>query len=1134
MPNLLSYLQTLTRSGLFLLFCVALPLPPIAAAQSAPPALLDTTVLNIASTQAKIAELEAVAGQEGADPKELESYRQTLDLLQQAEKEQQLADTYKQTVDNAQQQLDKLRNSLNQYTRESKPPTLPANLSVDELTRRYSQAQSERQLAQTQLQDLEEQRTTQRLRPEQSGIELADTKRKLEEIENRLNDNTAEILPPYQRQQLLASQLMLKNKINRLEMERLSHAHRMDQLAVQIELAQARLKHTDARVQLLQERVSSLQAEEAQQAQQAAEIAQQQAAGKHGLIQKQANENAVLSQKLAQLAQNAESITLELEKTVSRKESIRQSQERVQQQIRFGGLDERTGRLLQKQRSTLPRPAEIRQAVEQRSAQIAAARLESFQIEDQRSQLQAELRHDQIDVQPPADLSEAEWNAIRNELKQLLENRLLLLDKLKSAYGRYEKALADLNAEQLQLYDRVEQYRILLDRHLLWIPSTTRIGTDTFGDSLAAIGWFFSPGNWMDAGAAIIQGLKMYPYRVILLILIMGLLLHNRSRMYRILDQIAPDVGNVSRDSFQNTVKAFAITLLLALPWPLLMAAAGWWLTKGSSQEFVTAVATGLGRVAVFFFIIQILRYLFIKNGLAEVHFRWNPVCGKMFRRHLHWLVSALVPLAFTVGVFEWTEHETYINSLGRLAFITGLIVIALFFHRMLNPWSGFLAVDENNNPARLNRFWYPAGMLICLGLSILAIEGYYFSALNLERMLFISLFAGILIFLIYQLLVRWLLVAERRLALARAKAKRQAAQEAKVAKEAAEAAGEGMPELADFEAINLATINEQTRRLLRVGAGLLFAAILYLLWEQLTPALSWLNNVMLWQYQSGSGQLIHVSLWEVLLALVAVTLTLIAGRNLPGLLEIALLQPLSLDMGTRYAVSTISRYTIYSVGSLLVLSLIGLRWDDVQWLVAAMGVGLGFGLKEIFANFFSGILILFERPIRIGDTVTIGDISGTVSRIRIRATTITDWDNKELIVPNKNFITDPLINWTLTDPVTRIVIKVGIAYGSDTNRALQIMTEVVERHPEVLKEPRATIFFTGFGDSSLNFDIRVFASDLFKRMPLLHDLHMSLNKALEEGGIEIPFPQRDLHLRSVDPKINLGGNAPPSTERPE
>jgi len=377
--------------------------------------------------------------------------------------------------------------------------------------------------------------------------------------------------------------------------------------------------------------------------------------------------------------------------------------------------------------------------------------------------------------------------------------------------------------------------------------------------------------------------------------------------------------------------------------------------------------------------------------------------------------------------------------------------------------------------------------------------------------------------------------VAERRLALSRARAKRQAVLESRAAKEAAEAAGESLLEQPELEAIELDTINEQTRRLLRLAILLLAGVGIYLIWSQLLPAFGHLDEQVLWEYShevAGKQALVPVSASDLGLALMVILFMLVAGRNLPGLMEISILEPLAVEPGSRYAVTKVSRYLIYTTGVLVTISTIGVSWGDVQWLVAAMGVGLGFGLQEIFANFISGLMILFERPIRIGDTVTVGEISGTVSRIRIRATTITDFDNKELVVPNKSFVTDPLINWTLSDPVTRIVIDVGIAYGSDTEKAHRIMTDLIHDHPEVLDDPNPTVFFVGFGESSLDFQIRVFVRERIKRMPLKHDLHMALDKALREAGIEIPFPQRDLHLRSIDPGVafrggGIGGQEP-------
>jgi potassium efflux system protein len=192
------------------------------------------------------------------------------------------------------------------------------------------------------------------------------------------------------------------------------------------------------------------------------------------------------------------------------------------------------------------------------------------------------------------------------------------------------------------------------------------------------------------------------------------------------------------------------------------------------------------------------------------------------------------------------------------------------------------------------------------------------------------------------------------------------------------------------------------------------------------------------------------------------------------------------------------------------------------------MTVGLGFGLQEIFGNFISGLIILMERPVRIGDTVTVGDITGTVTRIQIRATTIRDWDRKELVVPNKEFITGKLINWSLSDPILRLVIPVGIAYGSDTKLAHETLLKVAAEHPNVLDEPEPKSLFMGFGDSSLMFELRVFIPSVEYYIPVIDEVHTAIDEAFRKAKIEIAFPQRDLHVRSIRDVFTVAdGNTP-------
>jgi potassium efflux system protein len=281
-------------------------------------------------------------------------------------------------------------------------------------------------------------------------------------------------------------------------------------------------------------------------------------------------------------------------------------------------------------------------------------------------------------------------------------------------------------------------------------------------------------------------------------------------------------------------------------------------------------------------------------------------------------------------------------------------------------------------------------------------------------------------------------------------------------------------------------------------------------------PAISVLNTINLWTVAGETpDKPIPITLANVLLAIPILTMMVVAARNLPGLLEIALLQHLPLENAVRYAIATLSRYAILLLGIAMTFNSLGVRWSSIQWLVAALGVGLGFGLQEIFANFVSGLILLFEQPIRVGDVITLGDVTGSVSRIRMRATTITNWDRQELIIPNKDLVTGRLLNWTLTDTTNRLKFTVGVAHGTDTNRACEMLTEICRSHPNVLSDPPPTAFFEGFADSSLTLNVRLFLGNLEQRLQTRHEIISEVDRRFRAAGIEIAFPQRDLRVRA-------------------
>jgi potassium efflux system protein len=315
--------------------------------------------------------------------------------------------------------------------------------------------------------------------------------------------------------------------------------------------------------------------------------------------------------------------------------------------------------------------------------------------------------------------------------------------------------------------------------------------------------------------------------------------------------------------------------------------------------------------------------------------------------------------------------------------------------------------------------------------------------------------------------------------------------------------------------------LDQRSRTLVNIVTLVLGFFFLWAIWAPVLPALKLAGGTPLWTYSTevdGVKQSVPITLAHLVTSLVTVGLTIAAARNLPGVLELLLLNRLPLDAGARYALHTLLRYAITAIGILVTFGALGLRWSSIQWLVAALSVGLGFGLQEIVANFICGLIILFERPFRVGDVVTIGDQTGKVTRIQIRATTVTDWDRRELIVPNKEFITGKLINWSLSDPITRVVVPVGVAYGSDTQATEKLLLKIARENLMVLSQPEPSALFLGFGDNSLNFELRVFVRGMENRIPVAHYLHVAIEREFRKAGINIAFPQRDIHLDATSP----------------
>lgn len=258
------------------------------------------------------------------------------------------------------------------------------------------------------------------------------------------------------------------------------------------------------------------------------------------------------------------------------------------------------------------------------------------------------------------------------------------------------------------------------------------------------------------------------------------------------------------------------------------------------------------------------------------------------------------------------------------------------------------------------------------------------------------------------------------------------------------------------------------------------------------------------------------ISLWTFVYFLVLLVLLFIFAGKVRNWLVHRVLVRTKLDVGARQAFGSISRYVLILVGMLVALQTVGIDLTVLNVIAGAVGIGVGFGLQNIANNFISGLIILFERPIKIGDRIEVGSVDGDVIEIGARSTTVLTNDKISIIVPNSKFITDNVTNWSHTDPRVRFHMKVGVAYGSDARQVEKLLLEVARANPNVIADPPPKVWFRGFGDSSLDFELLAWNTNLVhSKGQFISDMNFAIYDKFKEHGIEIPFPQRDLHIRS-------------------
>ena len=295
--------------------------------------------------------------------------------------------------------------------------------------------------------------------------------------------------------------------------------------------------------------------------------------------------------------------------------------------------------------------------------------------------------------------------------------------------------------------------------------------------------------------------------------------------------------------------------------------------------------------------------------------------------------------------------------------------------------------------------------------------------------------------------------------------------------------------------------------------------AFLYLLvqWQlYLTPGDAWAGLRAL-TFTIGELQ---VSVNIVLMTCAVLYLSYVVSWLIQAFLDVEVMTPRNMEHGVKFAIKTLVHYSLIFLGFLVAISVAGIDMSKFAVLAGALGVGIGFGLQNIVNNFISGLILLFERPVKIGDMIAIDNQLGRITRIGLRSTVVETYDRAEVIVPNAELISERVTNWTFTSNMARITLPVGVAYGTPLERVLTALQVVAREHAEVLRDPEPVALFIEFGDSSINFELRAWIGDVNERLRIRSELGLAIDEAFRKNGITIPFPQRDLHLQSVAPNL--------------
>ena len=1032
----------------------------------------------------------------------------SLDFLQQIQTQQKNNNDLQDTLIDADSEIQKNNADLQNLKKQLSTPnnTDYASQSLANLQAQVEKLTNQQQDAQSALSAVNTQLAGQSAVSERAQTALTDNVKRTQELNQKLADPTTSSLLK-QQIQLELQLIELKNIYNQVLLKN------SDQLTV---LYQSRYELLNARVQALQKQIAAIQdvinQKNLAKTQNQVEQAQQQSQNveQNPLIQKELNLNAQLSQYLLEQTEKTNTLTQDELRMRNVLDNLTQTQRTIDEQISALQGTLVLSRIIQQQKQKLPTNLNIQGL----SKQIADLRVQIFDITQKRNELyDIDAYISKIELDENKSFTPAEKTQLTN---LLTERRKVGSDLIKSLNNQLNLAIS-LELTQQQITQISDQIQSKLDQQSFWVKSNNPINLDWFKKLPMSLKAQFDSIGKKIGFPTNFDNLPYLLTYVFILFVIGGLIFKFKESIKQRLSVINSEINTLRSDSQWHTPLALFYTALLSLSGTLWFLAAcqllGFFLVKNPQDFWEWSL-----RMAAYWWFFSFVLSTLRPNGILVCHFGFSKESATNLQDVTKRIIVSVV-LLLNTSIFSNVMDTGLANDvLGEINTIVALlfciVIIAPRFIRTEKSLSSTTTDKRDRTIFKIVRILLQLVPVVLIALIAL---GYYYTALNLITHIINTYIAWVVWSLVRHTIYRGVTVASRRLAYRRLQEKRQQKQQD---------LNDGSPSddvVVITEQEEGLALNEVRSQLLRFADLFIWTAlfaIFYYVWSDLVTVVSYLRDITLWQQTSTTEAGVvteTISLFNLIVALIIVVITYILVRNIQGILEILLFSRVKLSQGTPYTITTLLTYIFVAVGGAWAFSTLGMSWSKLQWLFAALSVGLGFGMQEIFANFVSGIILLFERPIRVGDTVTINGVTGTVAKIRIRAITMIDPDRKEVIVPNKSFVTGQVINWALSNTVTRLVVSVGVAYGSDLDLVKRLLLQAAHEQPSVLKDPEPRALFLTFGASTLDHELRVYVGQVSERNDTLDALNRRVNELFAENNIDIAFNQLDIFIKNKD-----------------